>query len=100
MAASEVVPFLGLLCVRPVAALWQARAGRALVLGSALAGLLVHLPAVYLRADDWNDLHLFGPQPQRMLWSWRDPPFLYPLLRRPGPAPGHASIAVEQVGTP
>jgi hypothetical protein len=89
--ASEMVPFLGLLCIRPVAVLWRARAGRALVLASALAGLLLHLPAVYLRADRWNDLYLFDSRPERRLWSWRDPPFLYPVLHRHDPAPGRAA---------
>jgi hypothetical protein len=79
--ASETVPLLGLLCVRPVAALWQTRAGRGLLLASALAGLLLHAPAVYLRADRWNDLYL-DEHPEGMLWSWRDPPFLYPVLHR------------------
>jgi hypothetical protein len=81
--ASETVPLLGLLCVRPVAALWQDRAGRGLVLASALGGVLLHVPAVYLRADRWNDLYL-DEHPEGMLWSWRDSPFLYPVLHRDG----------------
>jgi hypothetical protein len=46
---SELTPLLGLLCLKPVAALWQTTTGRRLVLGLALVCFLgLHAPAAYL----------------------------------------------------
>jgi hypothetical protein len=72
--ASEVVPLLALLCVRPVSLLLRSAAWRWVVAAAALASIWVHASAVYLRADRWNDRHITD-RPERMLWSWSDPPF-------------------------
>jgi hypothetical protein len=76
--AAEVVPLFGLLCVAPLAALWQSRGGRAAVLGLALASALLHLPAIYLGSMNWSGVVLDADHLDR-LWSWPDAPFLYPL---------------------
>lgn len=76
--AAEVVPPCALLCVAPLAALWQTRAGRATVLSLALASVLLHLPAVYLGSVNWSGTVLDADHLDR-LWSWSDAPFLYPL---------------------
>jgi hypothetical protein len=78
--AAETVPLFALLCVRPIAFLWDCRLGKGVVIAFALLSALLHVPAIYLRSADWNgrvdvDHHV------EMLWSWSDPPFLYPLRR-------------------
>jgi len=40
----------------------------------------MHVPAIYLRSADWNGRVDINYHPER-LWSWSDPPFLYPLFR-------------------
>jgi hypothetical protein len=77
--AAEAIPLLALLCVRPIAFLWRTGTGKGLVFSLALLSGLMHMPAIYLRSADWNgridvDHHV------EKLWSWSDPPFLYPLL--------------------
>jgi hypothetical protein len=81
--ASETVPLLALLMLRPLAALWATRRGRQLVLGVALLALLLHVPATLLRSADWNAVLGDDRQPAA-LWAWADPPFLYPFLHRGG----------------
>jgi hypothetical protein len=83
--AAEIVPFCALLCVQPVAALRRGACGRAALAAAACLGFLLHASGVYLRADRWNDL-LRADSPERMLWSWADAPFLYPLLHADGRA--------------
>jgi len=78
--AAEAVPYLALLCVRPIALLWRKRTGRGLVISLALLSCLMHVPAIYLRSADWNGRVDINYHPER-LWSWSDPPFLYPLFR-------------------
>jgi hypothetical protein len=77
---AESVPLLALLCLHPVAVLWRTPAGRAVVMALVLLGCLVHAPAVYFRAEDWDMAADVDHHPA-VLWSWSDPPFLYPLLR-------------------
>jgi hypothetical protein len=75
--ASEAVPLAALLCLKPLAALWAAPNGKRLVLATAALSFLLHVPGVYLRGEKWCwDL---GPDSVAKLWSWSDPPFLYPL---------------------
>jgi hypothetical protein len=70
-----------LLGLKPLAALWQTRIGKALLLAVFLLGLLVHIPAAYFYAEFWNCT--FDPSnPLEKLWSWSDAPFLYPLHYR------------------
>jgi hypothetical protein len=79
--ASEIIPLIALLCVSPIAVLWRTGMGKRLVLSLFLISSLMHVPAIYLRSAAWNlqvdvDHHL------DKLWSWYDPPFLFPLLQR------------------
>jgi hypothetical protein len=73
----DIVPLLALLCLRPIAVLWQTARGRWLVTALALLGLLVQLPAVYFDAIiQWNRSPDIDKHPER-LWSWPEAPFLY-----------------------
>ena len=74
----DIVPLCALLCVRPIAALWTSRGGRALVLSMALLGLLAHLPAAYFNAVRWNATAHFPED----VWSWTHSPL---TDWRPGP---------------
>ncbi|HJT78472.1 MAG TPA: hypothetical protein VJ739_14810, partial [Gemmataceae bacterium] len=77
--ASEIIPLAALLCVRPVAGLWAYRPGRGIILALALLSALLHAPYLHGRAGEWAghcDLNIH----RDLLWSWSDPPFLYPLL--------------------
>jgi hypothetical protein len=74
---SDSMLLYALLCVRPLARLWECRSGRLIILAMAAIGFLINAPAVYMAADRWNAV---SPDPERM-WSWQDPPFLYPILR-------------------
>lgn len=68
----EIVPMGALICVRPIAALWESRRGRALVVSLALLGVMAHVPAVYFNAFRWNATARFPED----TWSWSHPPFL------------------------
>ena len=48
------------------------------MIGVALLSCLMHVPAIYLRSADWNGKVDSDHNPN-MLWSWSDPPFLFPL---------------------
>jgi len=85
--AAEIVPLGALLCVRPVALLWQARAGRPVIISVAVLSFLIHAGAVYQRAADWDNWVDVDYHP-RHLWSWSHPPFLYPWQHR-DKSPGH-----------
>jgi hypothetical protein len=78
---AEVIPLAALLCLQPIAALWSMRGGVALVAGVALLSFLMHIPGVYLRGGTWH-AHTHGIRDPQVLWSWSDPPFLYPLRHR------------------
>jgi hypothetical protein len=92
-----VAPIGGLLCVRPVAALWASRRGRGVLAVVLTVGSLAHLPAVYAGAFRWNARH--AADPTTAAWSWRESPFFEPfrppLRPRPAlavrPAPGTTS---------
>ena len=77
--AAEAIPLLALLCVRPIAVLWSTKRGKGLVLTLVLLSCLMHLPAIYLRSADWNG-RVDVIHHTEKLWSWSDPPFLYPLF--------------------
>lgn len=77
--AAEAIPLLALLCVQPIALLWRTRSGKGLVSTFTLLSCLMHVPAIYLRSADWNGRVDVDHHPEA-LWSWSDPPFLYPLL--------------------
>jgi hypothetical protein len=77
--AAEAVPLLALLCVRPIALLWHTGTGKGLVLSLALLSCFMHVPAIYLRSADWNG-RVNADHHAEKIWSWSDPPFLYPLL--------------------
>jgi hypothetical protein len=79
--AAEFLPLALLLCLRPIAALWANRAGKGLLLGLALLSFLLHAPAVYGHAADWDNVVDVDRHPEA-LWSWSWPPFLYPWQRR------------------
>jgi hypothetical protein len=49
------------------------------VIGLVLLSCLFHVPAIYFRAEDWDGTNDVDHHPA-VLWSWSDPPFLYPLL--------------------
>jgi hypothetical protein len=78
---AEIVPLLGLLCVRPVAVLCQRRPGRALLLGLLAVSFFLHGAAAYARADYWSGDVRIEDHPD-LLWSWSRPPFLAPWQRR------------------
>jgi hypothetical protein len=81
--ASEAVVFAALVCLKPVALLWNMPMGRQFVLAVALASSLFHIPAVYLRQAGWNTLlsdSSVTATPR--LCSWSDPPFLYGYTHR------------------
>lgn len=73
---ADTMPFFGLVCARPVAALWERRGGRGLLFGLALISFLTHVAAVHLQADQWNEVNDIDNHPER-LWSWSEPPFLH-----------------------
>jgi hypothetical protein len=78
--ASEAVPLLALLMLRPVAALWTRPGGRRLVIAIGVLALFLHVPALYRHAELWNArLTTDGGDPAG-LWDWADAPFLYPYL--------------------
>src|SRR5262249_18409616 len=66
--AAEAVPFLALLCVRPIAILWRTGTGRGLVISLALLSCLMHAPAIFLRSADWNGRVDINHHPEK-LWS-------------------------------
>ncbi len=76
----EAVPLGALLCVRPVAALWQLRGGRLLLGGVAGVAFALHAVAVYSHADYWGNYVQVDRHPE-MLWSWSHAPFFYPFQR-------------------
>jgi hypothetical protein len=78
--AADVVPFAALLCVRPIAVLWQSSTGRCIVATIALAAACLHVPAVYLKQDLWNSYPPVADDVAR-LWSWRDAPFWFSEAR-------------------
>jgi hypothetical protein len=96
--AAEVVPLCGLLCARPVAALWRSRTGWPALACVALLSFLMHAPAVFWDAGFWNNAGPSGPTPES-LWSWSRPPFLYPLQQRAGAGqrPGALKPSAEDV---
>ena len=75
---SEVLPLCALLALGPVTLLSRSAAGRRLVLSLAIAGLLMHVPVVYLGAEVWNDLTNIDHHTDA-LWSWSRAPFLLPI---------------------
>jgi hypothetical protein len=74
--AAEVVPLLALLCVRPIAALWEADWGRRAIAAVGALAFVLHLSAVHFNADQWNAAQKIDSHPAK-LWSWSDAPFLY-----------------------
>jgi hypothetical protein len=74
--AADIVPLAALLCVRPIAVLWNCAGGRCVVLCFALFAACLHVPAVYRKQDLWNSYPPVGERVER-LWSWRAAPFLF-----------------------
>jgi hypothetical protein len=83
--ATEIVPLLALLCLRPLAGLLSFAKGRRLVLATAALAGFLHLSGVYLKADfDDVQMGLFSKRLERP-GSWNNLPFLTPFagaLRR------------------
>jgi hypothetical protein len=77
--ATEVVPLGGLLCIQPISVLWSSLRGKRLLVALILVSSWMHLPAVYLRQAGWGLAIKVDSHPE-MLWSWSNPPFLYPFL--------------------
>jgi hypothetical protein len=75
---ADVIPLAALLAVGPIAVAWRTSAGRWLLGSLALLSLMAHIPAVYCRADFWNASPEVGEHLER-LWSWSEPPLLFPL---------------------
>ena len=50
-------------------------------IGVVLLSFLMHIPGVYLRGGTWH-AHTHAIQDPQVLWSWSDPPFLYPLRHK------------------
>jgi hypothetical protein len=76
--ASETVPFLALLGLKPLASLLKTAAGRRVVFLVAVLSALLHLPVVYAHADRWNAI-VFRDQSPDQLWNWSDAPMIFPL---------------------
>jgi hypothetical protein len=77
---ADTIPWLGLLCVRPVAALWANANGRRVVGLAAALGFLLHFVAVHFHADAWSRAVAVDEHPAR-LWDWADPPFFAGRIR-------------------
>lgn len=80
--AADIIPLAGLLCVQPLALLWQRVWGRRLVVALGFLSFLIHAAEVYKNAGDWNNLLPIDSHPER-LWSWSHAPFFYPLTHQP-----------------
>jgi hypothetical protein len=78
--ASEAVPLAALCCLRPLATLLRVVWGRRLVVAVAVLSFLMHLPLSHFRACYWDGLPPAEQLGQRV-WSWSDPPFLYPFRK-------------------
>lgn len=78
--ASDVIPLAALLCLAPLDALLERPWGRGFVVGLVLLSALFHLPSLYLRSGRWNGTNDVDHNPAA-LWSWSNPPFLYPMLK-------------------
>jgi hypothetical protein len=78
--AAEFLPLVMLLCLGPIGALWASRAGKGVLFGLILVSFLLHVPAVYWHAADWDNVVDVDRHPE-VLWSWTRPPFLFPLQR-------------------
>ena len=75
---AEVVPLCALLALPVVAALWESRRGRGIVLSLGILAILMHAPCAFFRANDWN--HVVDiDQNTQWLWSWSHAPFLQPF---------------------
>ncbi|HVA48691.1 MAG TPA: hypothetical protein VNH11_20165 [Pirellulales bacterium] len=78
--AAEIVPLAALLSLGPLTALWNDRRGRQLVVATALASALLHVPSVYLQQQRWYS-DADGGHERAALWCWSSPPFLFPIRR-------------------
>jgi hypothetical protein len=70
---TEINPLLGLLAVPVVAVMLPTRPGRAALIGLAMCGLVVHLPAITRNAGQWNAVTDHDAD----LWSWSNAPFRF-----------------------
>jgi hypothetical protein len=71
---TEIVPLLALLCVRPVAVLWQYRPSARLIVAVGLLSFALHVSGALLGCRSWNVQH--NPdENQAALWDWSDAPF-------------------------
>jgi hypothetical protein len=75
---AEAIPLAALLCVRPLAILWQWPTGRRLLIPLLLLSFWMHAAATCGRGDYWNNWSDIDHHPER-LRSWSHPPFLYPF---------------------
>ncbi len=86
----ELIPLCGLLCVPTIELLGSRRTGRVLIAALGIAGVAMQIPGVYFDAARWNIAVNVDVQ-SASLWSWRNPPFLYPfnstLARKQGTTP-------------
>jgi hypothetical protein len=73
---TEVAVLAAVLALPVVAVLWKRRGGRVILLTLALLSFLPHAPVLFTDALAWNRL---CDQRPKLLWSWREAPFLYPL---------------------
>jgi hypothetical protein len=82
----ETQPLLALLALPGLAVLWSTRRGRTTIAALAIAGALMQVPGVYLRACRWNIAVGVDVHPESV-WSWSDPPFLAPWHGKAGQVP-------------
>jgi hypothetical protein len=76
--ASEAVMFSALLCLRPIARLWQSWAGRGLLAALVVISFFMHYPCIYRHASAWNITPIGIDESSHRLWDFAHPPFLYP----------------------
>jgi hypothetical protein len=78
---SEVIPLAGLLCLKPIAYLWESSAGRKTLATLLAVSFLIHAGCAYAGAEGWNgDPRDVDEHPERLA-RWDDPPFLFPILK-------------------
>jgi hypothetical protein len=74
---ADVIPLAALLCVKPIAALWESNSEQRIVVAVGVLGFCLHYAAVHYRADYWNNTVDPGlPETYQQLWSWSRPPFV------------------------
>jgi hypothetical protein len=81
--SAEVVPWLGLLAVKPLAWVLSKHYGWAVVAILGVLGFSIHATCTFYDAWLWNPLPISSDAFPFRHWDWRFPPFAYPFLPAP-----------------